>query len=321
MKKVKFLFAVAIATIISSCSQTNVSPSSDQTLSASQVPTVVQSSLTASFPSASNTTWSKVSPTVYQASFQSNVKSMLSSITATGILLYSHGQIDPSTLPAAIVTYLDKNYAGYVIMKAGSKTDSAGVVLGYLVEFSLNSIVYELRFDASGAFLSLEMGDGSRECKEVAKADLPSAITTYLDTNYNGYTFNHARTNKTNGTISGYGVEITYNAAEVRLLFDASGVFVSLDTAVDNHRHPQDSTKLGDRGKGGSHNKPTLVTKANLLTVITTYLDTNYPGYTFVDALAFAKDTTIIGYGVSITYQNKSYKIEFDAKGAFVKVH
>ena len=65
MKKVKFLmFALAIAAILSSCTENAISPATDQTLSASQVPSAVQATLASSFPTATATTWSKASPTV-----------------------------------------------------------------------------------------------------------------------------------------------------------------------------------------------------------------------------------------------------------------
>jgi hypothetical protein len=326
MKKVKLIiFLAAAIALITSCTDNNVSPaSSDLTLSASQVPTVVQSALTTSYPTATNTTWSKVSPSVYQASFQASAKSMVASINSTGRLLYSHGLIDPATLPAAIISYLNTNYAGYVIKKAGSRTDSTGAVQGYMVEFTLNSLTYEIRFDASGSFLSLEMEDGSRECTEIAQADLPAAITTYLNSNYSGYTFNHARANKTNGTISGYGVEITYNGTKVRLLFDAAGAFLGLDTK-DGKGHGQDSLRGGGKGHGkdgkGRGLPPTPVAQADLLAAITTYLNTNYPGYSFVEAASFSDGSKIIKYEVKITYQSKAYELEFDSAGAFVKVH
>ena len=244
---------------------------------------------------------------------------MLASINSGGTMLYSHAQIDPATLPSSIITYLDTNYAGYAIKKAGSKTDSAGAVQGYLVVFSLNNLTYEIRFDASGAFLSLEVGDGSKQCSEITKAELPAAIVTYLDSAYTGYSFNHARVNKTNGTISGYGVEITYNSAKVRLLFNASGKFLSLD---DKEHKKGDGKGKGGHGRGGSDKgAPTPVDQANLLSAITTYLNSNYSGYTFVGAVSFSDGTSVKGYEVKISYQNKTYELEFDAAGNFVKVH
>lgn len=315
------MFALAIAAILSSCTENAISPATDQTLSASQVPSAVQATLVSNFPTAAATTWSKASPNVYQASFQANTKSMLASISSGGKMLYSHTQIDPATLPGSIITYLDTNYAGYAIKKAGSKTDSTGAVKGYLVVFSLNNLTYETRFDASGAFLSLEVGDGSKQCSEIAEADLPAAIITYLDSAYTGYSFNHARVNKTNGTISGYGVEITYNSAKVRLLFDASGKFLSLDDK-EHKKGAEKGKGKGDLGKGGSDKgKPTPVDQVSLLATITTYLNTNYTGFTFVGAVSFSDGTLVKGYGVKITYQNKTYELEFDAAGNFVKVH
>jgi hypothetical protein len=320
MKKLKVvIFVLAIVAILSSCNENSIAPVTDeQTLTESQVPSAVQSTLNTNFPTATNTSWSLASPSVYQASFQTSGTSRLASIASSGRMLHSYTEIDPATLPSAITTYLETNYLGYSIKKAGSKTDSTGAVSGYVVRFSLNSLSYEIRFDGTGSFLSLEVRDGSKQCSEIAKADLPTNTLTYLDSAYSGYTFNHARINKTNGVTSGYGVEITYNSAKVRLLFDAAGSFVSLDTKDGRKNHGSDSSRGHGKGKGGVS---TPIDQANLLPTIVTYLNTNYAGYTFVSAASFSDGTTIKRYSVKITHQSNSYKLEFDATGNFLRVH
>ena len=145
-------------------------------------------------------------------------------------MLYANSVIDPATLPAAITTYLTANYKGYTIVKAGSRTNTTGAVTGYVVEFTLNNLVYELRFDATGLFLSLEMENGSHEGTQILATALPAAITTYLTANYAGYTFNHARTDMINGVIVDYDVDIIVNGAKIGLLFDATGKFLSVDS-------------------------------------------------------------------------------------------
>jgi hypothetical protein len=58
---------------------------------------------------------------------------------------------------------------------------------------------------------------------------LPAAITDYLTTNYSGYTFQKAYTDKdSSGTISGYVVIIQFNGNPVGLKFDASGNFINV---------------------------------------------------------------------------------------------
>ncbi len=304
--------------LATSCTKNAVTPSLDATnaITTSAVPIAVKNALTTNFPSATNATWSKVSPTVIQASFTSSLKAQLASFKTNGTLLYAHDVIAPSTLPTAITDYLDANYKGYVIVKAGNKLDkTTSAVTGYVVEFTLNSLVYELRFDAAGKFLSLEMEDGSHEGTQILQAALPTAISAYLDANYKGYTFIHARSDMTNGVISGYEVEITLNGVSTGLLFDAAGKFVSIETSEGNNEHDN----KGNDGKNDSNG--TAILQKDLPAVITTYLDANYKGYTFVSAVIETKGISIKEYEVNITHNSKSYQVEFDGNGVFVKVN
>lgn len=75
------------------------------TTSVANVPTAVTSALTTNYPAATAISWSKPSPATYQATFMANSTARgatLANFQSNGQLLYSHGQIDPSTLPKAI---------------------------------------------------------------------------------------------------------------------------------------------------------------------------------------------------------------------------
>lgn len=317
-KKTLFLILGLMLFLAISCTKNSITPNQDVTtaIAISAVPTAVKNALTTNFPSATNATWSKVSPTVIQASFTSSLKAQLASFKTNGTLLYVHDVIAPSTLPATITDYLDANYKGYVIVKVGNKLDkTTSAVTGYVVEFTLNNLVYELRFDATGKFLSLEMEDGSHEGTQILQAALPAAITTYLDANYKGYTFVHTRSDMTNGVISGYDVEITLNGVSTGLLFDTAGKFVSLETNEGTGEH-------GGKGNDGKNdNNGTAILQKDLPAVVTTYLDTNYKSYTFVSAVIETKGTTVTEYEVNITYNSVNYHVEFDGNGVFVKVN
>ena len=71
----------------------------------------------------------------------------------------------------------------------------------------------------------------------VSEASLPAAITTYLTTNYSGYTFAKAfSVQNSSGTVSGYVEIIYYNEKPVGILFDSSGNFVQvLQQRKKNH--------------------------------------------------------------------------------------
>ncbi len=55
-------------------------------------------------------------------------------------------------IPAAAITYLNTNYAGYVIVQAEQGTTSTGAVY-YEVKFTLNGKTKEIHFDANGVLI------------------------------------------------------------------------------------------------------------------------------------------------------------------------
>lgn len=61
-------------------------------------------------------------------------------------------KIDIAAVPAAAVTYLQANYAGYVLVYAESYATNA-VITKYEVEFTLAGKTYEVYFDTAGVFL------------------------------------------------------------------------------------------------------------------------------------------------------------------------
>ncbi|MDH4461170.1 MAG: hypothetical protein ACOVOW_07140 [Spirosomataceae bacterium] len=140
----------------------------------------------------------------------------------------------------------------------------------------------------------------------VTQANLLSAISTYLTTNYAGYTFVNAYSETVSGVIKAYDVNITLNSVPYHLVFSSTGTFTSVNSF----------------GKKANKTSQTItaVAQADLLPVITTYLTTNYAGYTFVNAYSKTKDSTLTGYTVNITYNSVSYHVTFDAAGAFVSV-
>lgn len=73
----------------------------------------------------------------------------------------------------------------------------------------------------------------------VSQADLPAAIATYLDENYEGYAFQKAYSvSDTSNTVTGYVVVIFNDDQPLGLEFDAQGNFVSvLEQRRSRERH------------------------------------------------------------------------------------
>jgi hypothetical protein len=140
----------------------------------------------------------------------------------------------------------------------------------------------------------------------VTQANLLSAISTYLTTNYAGYTFVNAYSEAVSGTITAYDVNISLNSVPYHVVFSATGAFVSVNSA--------------GKGHGKMNQTMTTVAQADLLASIKTYLTANYAGYTFVNAYSETSNSVLTGYDVNITYNSVNYHVTFDATGTFVSV-
>lgn len=125
--------------------------------------------------------------------------------------------VDIATLPATITTYINANYAGSTIKFAGK--DEKGQ---YVVGVSLNSVETGLLFDANGAFVQTLTHYGKKaKLTEVAVADLPASVGTYVTANYAGYTIKKAGKDADGNLIVGLSDGTNHKA----LKFDSAGVF------------------------------------------------------------------------------------------------
>jgi hypothetical protein len=61
-------------------------------------------------------------------------------------------------------------------------------------------------------------------------------------------------------------------------------------------------------------------TAAQLPASVTTYLDANYSGYTYIKTFAVKKDASLNGYIVAIKFNDKPVGLHFDANGNFLRV-
>jgi hypothetical protein len=215
--------------------------------------------------------------------------------------------VTQANLLPAISTYLTANYAGYTFVNAYSEAVSGGIN-AYDVNITLNNVPYHVVFSATGVFISVNSagkghGKMNQTMATVAQADLLANIKTYLNTTYAGYTFINAYSETSNSVLTGYDVNISYNAVNYHVTFDATGAFVSVGTR---------------KAKTATTNVP--VAQADLLAAISTYLTTNYAGYTFVNAYSEAVSGVIANYDVNITSNTVTYHVVFDAAGVFVSV-
>jgi Putative beta-lactamase-inhibitor-like, PepSY-like len=149
----------------------------------------------------------------------------------------------------------------------------------------------------------------------VAFSALPTAIGTYLTTNYSGYTFKKAYTITDSAkTVINYIVVIKYNNSFVGLKFTAAGVFVSI-------LEQRDGRDLRGRGwhrggpfdnRDGKHRDTIALTA--LPTAVTSYFKTTYP----TDTLLHASITPDSAY-VLVSKNNSLFITVIKANGTLIK--
>jgi Putative beta-lactamase-inhibitor-like, PepSY-like len=157
--------------------------------------------------------------------------------------------------------------------------------------------------------------DHGHHLDSIAASGLPAAVTDYLASNYTGYTFEKAFTNKdASGNVTGYVVIIQFNGNPVGLKFDASGNFIN----VLEQREGRDLTNSGWHEGGrfcdrdGKHRD--TVQLASLPADILSYFTANYPQDTLVRAYV-TRDSSYIVF----SKDNGAFVTVFNSSGTFVK--
>lgn len=149
----------------------------------------------------------------------------------------------------------------------------------------------------------------------VAATDLPTAITTYLTSNYAGYTLHKAFAVKnSSSTLTGYVVVIYYNDKPVGLAFDSTGNFVQV---LEQREKGDLSGKGHHRGGRFEHRdgqQRDTVALSTLPTAITTYFASNFPTDTLVKAFKSIDSSIVV-----LSKNNGAFATVFTANGTFIK--
>ncbi|MBD2757861.1 PepSY-like domain-containing protein [Spirosoma validum] len=216
-------------------------------------------------------------------------------------------KIEVSALPATVTSYISTSYAGATIDYAA--TDDAG---NFLVAITQNDQRKALLFNADGSFnkeLSLRGGGKDRGGKghggkggkggdrdsltRVTVANLPTAITSYITTNYASATIVTAALDATRG----YLVMIKQGTDRKTLLFGTDGTF----------------TQEIVRGLGKDY---TTINASALPTAVTSYITTKYAGATIKVA---GKSSTGQFKVVIQPTSGRTIELLFAADGTFVQ--
>lgn len=138
-------------------------------------------------------------------------------------------QIDVAAIPAVITAYIQTNYAGAIIDKAG--TDSLGNY--YIKIVKADSTHLGLLFDASGNFVKELLHRANKQRGTIIDASaLPATATAYIAANYATATI-HKAILEADGTYK--VILLQTDNTYLGLSFDASGNFISTIAVKDKN--------------------------------------------------------------------------------------
>jgi len=148
----------------------------------------------------------------------------------------------------------------------------------------------------------------------ITSAELPTAIATYLDANYSGYTLKKTFKVSAKSAVESYVVVIFYNGKPVGLKFDAAGAFVKIFEQRERGDLRGQGWKKGGRFdcRDGQH-RDTIAVSA-LSPLIKSYFTINYPTDTVKHAFKGKDNSTVV-----ISINNGIYATAFSSSDLFMK--
>lgn len=209
--------------------------------------------------------------------------------------------ITETDLPAAVKTAI----AGYTFKSGVLIVNKDGVKL-YHVHLEKDGTVYNFTFDETGKLKekSSENAKGATVTKATL-ATLPEKIKTYLNANAAGWTLKEAISISKDSVIMHYHVVVTVNGSSQTYMFDTNLNIITNPGKGPKDNHPLPNVVV------------TELTADKIPAAITTYLNTNYAGWSLTKALSITKDGVLVETEVFFSLGDKKYKAEFDESNNF----
>jgi hypothetical protein len=165
------------------------------------------------------------------------------SLDSAGKTIHSHREnikdvkfttTDIPVVPDSIKIFLDKNVKGWTLKKVTEvKKDNITVHYHVKVTVDKNDLTY--MFDRSFKQIIISGKDPKDNpavpnfvAKELTKTKLPSAVVSFLDTNYSGWAVDKAFSISKDGTVSDYTVFYSLKDKKYKVKFDSAGKFKSV---------------------------------------------------------------------------------------------
>lgn len=237
------------------------------------------------------------------------------STAATSLLLSPPPPVD--SIPQSVRDYIAAHYPNYTIDSVETETHNG--VITYEILIHNGTVVKELVFNASWVFLNEESvenhggtgcgnggGHDNHNDSHISIDSLPQAVKDSVARFFAGYTIQKADKETRNGVVS-YEVTISNGTTTVTLIYDATGHLIG--QRVAGH------TGSGSGGNGGGNN----IAISSIPTTATTYIATNYVGYTISKAEKEIKNG-VTTYEVEIKMGSTEKTLVFDANWVFLRV-
>ncbi|UHG94797.1 PepSY-like domain-containing protein [Spirosoma oryzicola] len=248
-------------------------------------------------------------------------------------------RLTAAQLPASVSNYLNQTYAGYQLVVAESMQIN-GAAQEYRVQILSNNQRIDVHFDGTGTFRDAHGAPSNLETAHsvtyISRDNLSDAIKTTLNSTYSNYKYGWAEQHVHDGTTT-YDVKLFNNGQPVVLHFDTSGAQVApagpggptgpgSTTAVAG---PGSTTAVAGPKPAGPAGAPTppaaadrqlILDAASLPSAITSYLQANFSGYTFLAADLHTPPTGTTGeYKVDLAVGQQLYKLKFSSSGELLK--
>ena len=115
----------------------------------SKIPATVLDAFKKQFPTITDVDWEQEGPN-YEAEFENGEVETSVVINASGVILETETEMEPSALPKAILDYLDTNYKGQKVKEAAKIVLTDGTV-NYEAEVNKQDLI----FDSNGSFIKV----------------------------------------------------------------------------------------------------------------------------------------------------------------------
>lgn len=152
MKKLTLLLALSAVFTACGSSQGETEKASNEK-GKPEVPAKVKEAFEKQFPNVTDVDWEQEGAN-YEASFENNDTETSVVIDPNGTIMETETEIDSSSLPKAIMSYLDANFKGKKIKEAAKIVSSDGSIM-YEVEINKG----DLMFNSNGEYIKTETED------------------------------------------------------------------------------------------------------------------------------------------------------------------